>query len=265
MGTGIPANIKGLILDMDGVLWRDNQALLDMPAFFSAVEKLKIRVVFATNNATRSISQYVDRMAGFGVNVEPWQVVNSAIATADYLSKEFPQGGPVFVVGETGVIEALADKNFYLMKENEDPIAVVAGMDRALSYEKLTKAALLIRSGKPFIGTNPDLTFPTPRGLIPGAGAVLAFLEAATNIRPVMMGKPEPYLYRFSMERLGTLPEETLAVGDRLETDILGGQRANCPTVLVLSGVTSPSEAQRWQPKPNLVLPNLADLLPILS
>ena len=134
-----------------------------------------------------------------------------------------------------------------------------------LSYEKLAKAALLIRAGKPFIGTNPDLTFPTPRGLIPGAGAVLAFLEAATSIRPVMMGKPEPYLYHFSMERLGTLPEETLAVGDRLETDILGGQRAGCPTVLVLSGVTSPSEAQRWQPQPDLVLPNLADLLPILS
>ena len=117
MNTGIPANIKGIILDMDGVLWRDDQPLLDMPAFFSEVKALGIPVVFATNNGTRSVSQYVERLAGFGVPVEPWQVVNSAIATADYLSKQFPQGGPVFVVGETGVIEALADKGFYLWPE----------------------------------------------------------------------------------------------------------------------------------------------------
>ncbi len=265
MSKGIQANIKGMILDMDGVLWRDSLALLDMPAFFASVKELDIPVVFATNNGTRSIAMYVDRLAGFGVTAEPRQVVNSAIATADYLSKQFPQGGPVFVVGETGVIEALAEKGFHEPAEGEDPLAVVAGMDRALSYEKLSKASLLIRSGKPFIGTNPDLTFPMPSGQVPGAGAVLAFIEAATGVKPTMIGKPEPYLYRFAMQRLGTTPEETLAVGDRLETDILGGQRTGCPTVLVLSGVSSPAEAKSWQPQPDLILPNLADLLPVLE
>ncbi len=264
MRSGIPANIKGMILDMDGVLWRADQPLLDMPRFFSELKGLGIQVVFATNNGTRSIAQYVERLAGFGVPVEDWQVVNSAIATADYLSKQFPNGGPVFVVAETGVIEALADKGFHLAK-NEEPIAVVAGMDRAMTYDKLSKAALLIRAGKPFIGTNPDLTFPMPYGLVPGAGATLAYLEAATSVHPVIIGKPEPYLYHFSIERLGTKPEETLAVGDRLETDILGGQRLGCPTVLVLSGVTSAADAARWKPQPNLTLPNLADLLPILK
>ncbi|RPJ46727.1 MAG: HAD-IIA family hydrolase [Chloroflexi bacterium] len=264
MNTGISANIKGIILDMDGVLWRADQPLLDMPAFFHEVKTLGIPVVFATNNGTRSVAQYVERLAGFGVPVEPWQVVNSAIATADYLSKQFPQGGPLFVVAETGVIEALAEKGFYLAPKGEDPLAVVAGMDRAMSYDKLAKACLLIRAGKPFIGTNPDLTFPTPYGLVPGAGATLAYLEAATGVPPFMIGKPEPYLYQFSIERLGTRPEETLAVGDRLETDILGGQRLGSPTVLVLSGVTTAEEAEKWQPQPSLVLPNLADLLPIL-
>ena len=262
--NGLPANIKALILDMDGVLWRDNQTLLDMPAFFSTLKHIGLPVVFATNNGTRSIDMYVERLASFGVPVEPWQVVTSAIAVADYLSKKFPHPGPVCVVGEIGVIDALNQKGFSLAQEDEEALAVVAGMDRALTYDKLTQATLLIRSGKPFIGTNPDLTFPTPRGLVPGAGATLAFLEAATGVHPIIIGKPEPYLYHFAIERLGTRPEETLAVGDRLETDILGGQRAGCPTALVLSGVTTAAEAARWAPQPDLILPTLADLLPLL-
>ena len=264
MGMTLPANIKALILDMDGVLWQDNQPLLDMPPFFTALKEIGMPVVFATNNGTRSVSMYVDRLAGFGVTVEPWQVVNSAIAVADYLSKEFPQGGPVCVVGEAGVIEALNEKGFHLAQVHEDVLAVVAGMDRAMTYEKLARAALLIRAGKPFLGTNPDLTFPTPHGLVPGAGATLAFLEAATSVHPVIIGKPEAYLYHFALERLGTQPNETLAVGDRLDTDILGGQRAGLPTALVLSGVTSEVDAARWNPPPDLILPNLADLLPLL-
>jgi 4-nitrophenyl phosphatase len=266
MNQSIPPNVKALILDMDGVLWRDQQALLDMPAFFSVVKELGIPVIFATNNGTRSVSMYVERMAGFGVTIEPWQVVNSAIATADYLAHRFPQRGSVFVVAETGVIEALREAGFEpITEEREDLLAVVAGMDRNATYEKLALATLLIREGMPFIGTNPDVTFPTPRGLAPGAGAYLHFLEIASDVRPVMIGKPEPYLYQFAMDRLGLKPEETLAVGDRLETDILGGQRAGCPTMLVLSGVTSAADAALWSPRPDIILPNLADLLPLLK
>lgn len=264
----LPANIKSLILDMDGVLWRDNLALLDMPRFFAQIKELGLPVVFATNNGTRSIDMYVDRLADFGVTVEPWQVVNSAIATAEYLLKQFPQGGVVYAIGETGVMHALKEKGFEPVSDPSttvDPIAVVAGMDRAMNYEKLARAALFIRAGKPFIFTNPDLTFPTPLGLVPGAGALMTYLEAATGVRPMIMGKPEPHLYRFAMERLGTAPAESLAVGDRLDTDILGGQRAGCPTVLVLSGVTSAEEARRWQPQPDLTIDNLADLLPYLA
>jgi 4-nitrophenyl phosphatase len=266
MNNAIPENVKALILDMDGVLWRDQQALLDMPAFFTAVKALEIPVVFATNNGTRSIDMYVQRLSSFGVSIEPWQVVNSAIATAETLARKFPQRGPVFTVAETGVIEALREAGFEPVTE-ECPgiLAVVAGMDRKASYEKLALATLLIREGVPFYGTNPDVTFPTPRGLVPGAGAFLNFLEIASDTRPIMIGKPEPILYQFSMERLGTQPYETLAVGDRLETDILGGQRAGCPTVLVLSGVTTAAQAALWTPPPNLILPDLAALLPLLE
>lgn len=265
MNDNLSSPIKALILDMDGVLWRDHQVLLDMPAFFKGVKDLGLPVVFATNNSTRNAEMYVERLAGFGVKVEPWQIVNTAGATADYLSRRFPQRGPVFTVAEKGIIEALREHGFEPVTEEADGIiAVVAGMDRQANYEKLSKATLLIRSGIPFIGTNPDLTFPTPRGLVPGAGAFLKFLEAASGVAPIMIGKPEPYLYQYSMERLGTLPGETLAVGDRLETDILGGQKIGCPTVLVLSGVTNQAQAEAWSPQPNLILPNLADLLPIL-
>jgi 4-nitrophenyl phosphatase len=266
MNTSFLANIKALILDMDGVLWRDTQALLDMPHFFARIKDLGLPVVFATNNGTRSIAMYVDRLAEFGLIVEPWQVVNSAIAAAAYLSKQFPQGGPVFVVGETGVLQALEEKGFTPVSDMQDGIlAVVAGMDKSATYEKLARATLLIRAGTPFIGTNPDLTFPIPTGLVPGAGSFLAFLEAATGVKPIIIGKPEPYLYQFAIERLGTSVEETLAVGDRLETDILGAQRTGCPSVLVLSGVSSAVEARQWQPQPDLILPNLADLLPLLA
>jgi 4-nitrophenyl phosphatase len=266
MSLQLPANIKAMILDMDGVLWAGDHPLLDMPRFFDAVRALNFPVIFATNNGTRSVDMYVKRLAGYGVTVEPWQVVNSSIAMADYLAEQFPERGPVFVAGEAGVVEALVERGFTVTGEyDEDALAVVAGMDRATNYEKLSKAALLIRAGKPFIFTNPDQTFPTPRGLVPGAGAFLSFLQTATGVCPTIIGKPEPYLYQFAIHRLGTLPEDTLAVGDRLDTDILGGQRTGCPTVLVMSGVTSPAELARWQPQPDFVLPNLADLLPLLQ
>jgi 4-nitrophenyl phosphatase len=139
---------------------------------------------------------------------------------------------------------------------------VVAGLDRTLTYDKLTQAALLIREGSLFIGTNPDRTYPMPGGrLVPGAGAVLAALEAATDVAPVIIGKPAPEMYQVAMERLGTLAGETLVVGDRLETDIAGAQALGCQTALVLSGVTTQAAALAWEPAPDWIEANLTELL----
>jgi len=244
---------------MDGVLWQGPQPIGDLPAVFNRIKQHGWKVILATNNATRTPQQYVERLAGYGVYIETWQVINSVDAVTSYLTRQYPTGGNVYVIGEAGITEALVEKGFTLGEEKA--IAVVVGMDRRLSYEKLSRATLLIRSGVPFIGTNPDRTFPTPEGLIPGAGAILAALETATSVKPLIMGKPSPAMYQLALERLGTSPAETLVVGDRLETDIAGAQAIGCRTVLVLSGVSSEADAMSWRPPPDIVAKNLASLV----
>jgi len=254
-----PTKIRALILDMDGVLWRSDEPIGDLPGIFAEINRFGWRVVLATNNATKSIQDFVDKLASFGVEIEPWQVINSALATAHHLSQLHPNGGPVFVVGEPGLVEILQAEGFYNSKEN--PLAVVVALDRSINYEKLRQATLLIRSGIPFIGTNPDRTFPTPEGQVPGAGSILATIEAATDTTPIVIGKPNPAMYQFALERLGTKIEETLVVGDRLETDIAGAQKLGTPCALVLSGVTDDEKAWLWEPAPDMIAENLTHVI----
>ena len=245
-----PLKIRGLILDMDGVLWRSNETIGDLPTLFAEINKLGLKVVLATNNATKSIQQFLTKLESFGVSLEPWQVINSAQATAHYLSQQHPEGGPVYVVGEPGLVEILTEAGF--LSSEEEPLAVVVALDRGINYEKLRQATLWIRAGVPFIGTNPDRTFPTPQGQVPGAGSILATIEAATDVAPLVIGKPNPAMYQFALERMGLLPEEVLVVGDRLETDIAGAQNLGSPCALVLSGVTDEEKAWQWDPAPDL-------------
>jgi len=252
-------NIKALVLDMDGVLWRENEAIGDLPATFSKFEKERLQVLMATNNATKTPDQYVQKLASMGVQVSRDQIITSSMGVAYLLKKRFPERGSIYVVGEIGLTTALEEAGFTISEEH--PVAVVAGMDRQISYTKLKRATLLIRSGVPFYGTNPDRTYPTPEGIIPGAGAILSALVTATDVEPIIAGKPNPTLYEFALEKLGTKPEETLAVGDRIETDILGGQRAGLRTALVLSGIATFEEGLAWNPRIDLIVPQLGDLL----
>lgn len=260
MFTKLQPAIRGLILDLDGVLWRDTQPLANLPALFRSIETQGLKVTLATNNATKSIAQYLEKLNGFGVRLDVQQVVNSADAVGFLLQERFPQGGPVFIVGESGLVQSLREKGFF-PTDSQRPLAVIAGMDRQISYEKLAQASSWIRQGVWFIGTNPDATFPTPEGLIPGAGSILAALEVAGGQAPLIAGKPAPALFKLAMTRMNTQPEQTLVVGDRLETDIAGGQRAGCRTALVLSGVTSPAQAQAWTPAPDLIAPDITALI----
>jgi 4-nitrophenyl phosphatase len=253
--------IQGVILDMDGVLWKDTQPIGNLPAIFERLHQLGISVVLATNNATKTVAEYQMKLEKFDVTLKSWQIVNAAQAVAAYLITIFPGGGPVYVVGEPSLKQTLTESGF-IHSEPSTPgiLAVVAGMDYNLTFEKLRQATILIRKGLPFIGTNPDRTFPTPEGLMPGAGSVLAAIEAASDIKPIIAGKPSALLYELAIQRLATNPRNTLAIGDRLDTDILGGQNAGCRTAVVLSGVTSLASALAWIPAPDLIAPDLASI-----
>lgn len=253
----------GLILDMDGVLWQENSPIGNLPEIFSRIKSLGLRVILATNNSTRTVDQYLRRLEGFGVSLESWQVVTSSLAVAELLSRRFPEKGDVFVIGEDGIRQALTEKGFSVVQAGaaKNAIAVVSGIDREINFTKLREATLLIRRGLPFYGTNADLTFPTPEGLIPGAGSFLALLTAASGVNPIVAGKPEPFILELALERLATPRERTLAVGDRLETDIAGGQAIGCPTALVLSGVSTAEMGEAWKPQLDIIAQDLTGLL----
>lgn len=256
--------IQGMILDMDGVLWKESQALADLPAVFGHIRDQGWQVMCMTNNSTRTPDHYLERLDSLGVELEPWQVINSSETTASYLKQEYPQGGSIYAVGEEGLYSALQDYGFETLHDQEGetlPLAVVAGMDRSLTYLKIEQAARLIRAGVPFIGTNPDKTYPTPEGLSPGAGVVLAAIEAASGTSPTIMGKPHQRMYLTALERLGCSAEEVLVVGDRLETDIQGAQGVGCRSALVFSGVTSPQELDHWSPAPDVTAQDIHQLI----
>ena len=258
------SNIKALILDMDGVLWRDDTPIGDLPAIFGCIQAQGLKVALATNNATRTMDEHLEKLSGFGLTLEPWQIISSAAAAANVLGKRFPEGGAVFVVGENGIQRALEERGFKPIIDPADvttPVAVVSSFDRCVTYQKLSRATLHIRAGAPFYGTNPDKTFPTPEGLVPGAGAILASIEAATDTRPIIIGKPQPTMMFMALENLGISPEEALVVGDRLETDIAAGQAAGCKTALVLSGVSTREQSEKWKPNPDFVFDDLSSIL----
>jgi 4-nitrophenyl phosphatase len=259
----IPSHIKSLILDMDGVLWKSDSPIGDLPAVFSRIQERGLKIAFATNNGTRTPAQYVERLAEFGVPAEPWQVVTSALGVTDLLCQKFPHGGQVFAIGGQGVMTALQEKGFVplAVEEAEKAQAVIVGIDVEINFKKMLEATLLVRRGIPFYATNPDKTFPTPRGEIPGAGAWISVITTATDVQPVFAGKPAPYLIDLARGRLGTSKEETLVVGDRLETDIAGGQAAGCPCALVLSGLSTINQANNWKPQVDIIAKDLQELV----
>jgi len=259
----IPSNIKALILDMDGVIWRADAPIGDLPEIFRHIESRGLKYVFATNNGTKTPAQYVATLEKLGVRVSPEQVVTSALGTAHILARKFPRGTKIFIVGEDGTRIALEEKGFEILSVDhaQEAEIVVMGIDRDVNFVKMREATLLVRRGIPFYATNPDKTFPTPRGEIPGAGAWISVVTTATGVEPIYAGKPFPFMMELSLERLGTTKEETLVVGDRLETDIAAGQAVGCLCALVLSGVSTKQQAEAWMPKIDIIADDLASLI----
>ena len=259
----IPSHIKALILDMDGVIWKADAPIGDLPSIFKRIRARGLKYVFATNNSTRTSEQYVEVLKELGVDVEPWQIVTSSQGVAHAVAQKFPRGTKVFMIGEDGIRMALEERGCEILSVEEAPHAqaVVMGIDRTINFQKVVEATLLVRNGIPFYATNTDKTFPTPRGEIPGSGAWISVITTATGIQPIIAGKPFPFLMELSLEKLGTNREETLVVGDRLETDIAAGQAVGCSTALVLSGVSTKEQAQNWNPAPDMIAASLSELV----
>jgi 4-nitrophenyl phosphatase len=259
----LPSNITSLILDMDGVVWKSDAPIGDLSATFQRIRERGLKFVFATNNGTRTPESYQQKLRDLGVEIQPEQVVTSALAVASMLARKYPQGTKIFMIGEDGIRIALEEKGFEILSVENAPEAqaFVMGIDRTISFQKVAEATLLVRAGIPFYTTNTDRTFPTPRGEIPGSGSWLAVVTSATGVEPIIAGKPFPYMMELALERLGAKNEEALVVGDRLETDVAAGQAVGCPTAVVLSGVSTRAEAEAWKPSPTLIAESLADLV----
>jgi len=251
-------NLHHLIIDMDGVLYRGKVAIPGVGAFLDFLREQGIGFLLATNNSTKTPEQYVAKLTEMGVAVRADEILTSAQATAAYMLGIAPAGARIFVVGQDGLFAALREAGFALVEEQSE--YVVVGMDFNVCYERLAQATLQIRAGARFIGTNADRTFPSERGIVPGAGALLALLETATGVTPTVIGKPGTAMIEQALARMGARAATTGMLGDRLETDILAGQRAGLVTVLVLSGVTGAEALAGSEIQPDLTFRDVGHL-----
>ena len=252
-------SIRALIVDMDGVLYLGDKPMPGLDTVFGFLRERDIRFQLVTNNSSLTPEMYVEKLAGMGVQVTEDDVLTSSMATARYLSARYPRGAQVYAIGEEGLMDALQGAGFVL--GTREPVAVVVGFDRDLTYKKLRDACLLIRAGVPFIATNPDATLPVPEGQVPGTGTTLAALTAATDREPLLIGKPEPLLMEQAILRMGAERGRTAAVGDRPETDILSAQRAGLLSILALSGATDRARLATFDIRPDLVVEDIRALV----
>jgi len=242
---------------MDGVLYRGNSPLPCLPEFILFLRRRGIGFVMATNNSGSTPAQYAAKLAKMGAEVEPREIMTSGTATAAWLALQYAPGTRVHVFGEDSLRAAMTDAGFVLA--DEDVKVVAASIDWGVTYDKIKRAAVLIRRGAAFVATNLDPTRPTEEGLVPGTGALIAAIEVGAGVKPVAIGKPEPTMFEMAMAQMGALPGTTATLGDRIDTDMEGGVRAGLHTILVLSGSTARAEAESY--RPDFIFEDIADLL----
>jgi 4-nitrophenyl phosphatase len=251
--------IRHLIVDMDGVLWRGDDPMPGLAEFFAFLNQQGIAFTLATNNSSRTPEEYVTKLARFGVDVPVETILTSALVSAAYLADVAPSGSRVYVIGGDGIRHALLERGFVL--DDQRAKYVIVGWDRTVTWEELATASLLVHGGADLIGTNPDVTYPTERGPVPGNGAILAAVETATGVKAVVTGKPELPMYKEALRRMDATPETTAMIGDRLDTDIAGALRADLTTVLVLSGIATEEDVTASPVRPDLICADIEELV----
>jgi NagD protein len=257
-----PREIRSWLMDMDGVLVREEQPIPGADRFLARLRELGTPFLLLTNNSIYTPRDLAARLAASGLQVPEDAIWTSALATARFLRDQRP-GGSAFVIGEAGLTTALHHAGYTLTERSPD--YVVLGETRTYSFERITRAIRLIAGGARFIATNPDATGPTVDGPLPATGSVAALISRATGVEPYFVGKPNPLMMRSALNAIDAHSESAAMIGDRMDTDIISGLEAGMETILVLTGVTTRAEAERYPYRAARIVETVADLLDELS
>ncbi|HOK27136.1 MAG TPA: HAD-IIA family hydrolase [Bacteroidales bacterium] len=249
---------KAFISDMDGVLYHGNKLLPGVPEFVDWLKREGKKFLFLTNSSERTPKELKAKMHRLGIDVDEDVFYTSALATANFLAGQKP-GGSAFIIGEAGLIHALYSVGYSM--NNINPDYVVVGETRSYNYEKIEQAVNLVLRGARLIGTNPDVTGPVEGGIVPATRALVAPIELATGKSAYYVGKPNPLMMRIALKKLGCSREETIIIGDRMDTDIIAGIESEIDTLLVLSGITTLEMTENFPYRPSYILNGVYELV----
>src|SRR3989440_9093345 len=249
--------INNYLMDMDGVMLRGTTLIPGAPEFVQRLRTQGIPFLILTNNSLYTPRDLQVRLSYMGLDVPPEAIFTSALATAQFLHAQRP-GGRAYVIGESGLTTALHDIGYVLT--DQDPEFVVLGETTAYSFDRITRAIRFVMAGARFIATNPDVMGPGEGGIVPATGAVAALISAATGVKPYFVGKPNPLMMRTALRTLGAHSENSVMIGDRLDTDIIAGTESGLRTILVLTGVTTREEVERYPYRPTWVRESIAEV-----
>jgi NagD protein len=250
--------IRSWLMDMDGVLVREEHPVPGAEVFIARLRELGIPFLVLTNNSIYTRRDLAARLTAVGVDVPEEAIWTSALATAGFLEDQRP-GGSAFVIGEAGLTTALHAAGYTLTDRSPD--YVVLGETRTYSFERITQAIRLIGAGSRFIATNPDPTGPTLEGPLPATGSVAALISRATGVDPYFVGKPNPLMMRSALNAIDAHSESSAMVGDRMDTDVVSGLEAGMETILVLTGMTTREQAERFPYRASRIVDSVADLI----
>jgi NagD protein len=250
-------NKKAFISDMDGVIYHGNKLLPKVKEFVQWLRKEDKNFLFLTNSSERSPKELSQKLSRLGIEVPEDHFYTSALATAMFLGKQCP-GGSAYVIGEAALTNALYDVGFTM--NDVDPDYVVCGETQNYNYDKMVKACQLVRKGAKLIGTNSDTNGPTETGIVPACGSLIQPIAQAAECKPYFVGKPNPLMMRHALKKIGCMREETVIVGDRMDTDIIAGVESEIETVLVLSGVTQREDLFSYPYQPGYILNGVGEI-----
>jgi NagD protein len=259
--------IRHLVLDMDGTLYLGRTLFEFTPGFFDCLRRLGIGYTYITNNCSLSVDEYLEKLAGLGLEGRRDQLYTSALSTIDYLRQELPGINRLFVLGTPSLCREFTNAGYTVVSGDEEPQAIVVSFDMTLTFDRLGKAAWWIRQGKPFVATHPDPTCPTDRPtVLVDCGSLTECLSCATGRRPqAVLGKPSVSIITALLARHGLQPHELAIVGDRLNTDMAMARTAGVLGILVLTGATRPEQIEGLPSPADLVVANVGELGRLLT